>query len=242
MVTCRVAGATITANVLNNDGILAWGDFGLGVPADLVLNGNYTQGPTGDFIVGVDAIANTAGKIQVTGTANLDGFLTFSALNNNPVDVSQSFDVLQFSSVNGAFNFSSWYGSNYSFSLTTPFSFLQSATKVTLSGNVHVVSNNTDAGVGSLRQAILDANASSDPTLIGFRNIGTIQLNSPLPNVTQPIEINAAEQSGFVSQPLIELDGTGRRRSQWPQACRWKQWQHRQGFGHQSLFWRGDVH
>src|SRR5436190_23162971 len=52
-----------------------------------------------------------------------------------------------------------------------------------------VVVNNSDSGAGSLRQAILNANASGGGT-ITFANVtGVISLQSPLPILTANIKI-----------------------------------------------------
>lgn len=53
------------------------------------------------------------------------------------------------------------------------------------------VTNTNDAGMGSLRQAILDANADpAAPHLIQFDNVtGTINLDGPLPTITRSMTI-----------------------------------------------------
>ena len=82
-----------------------------------------------------------------------------------------------------------------------------------------VVSNTNDSGPGSLRQAILDANASPGPDGIQFSIPGvgphSILPISPLPTITDPLEIDgytqpgaaeATETEGAVLE--IELDGS----------------------------------
>ncbi len=70
------------------------------------------------------------------------------------------------------------------------------------------VSNAQDSGPGSLRQAILDANANAGADVINF-SIGsfqqTIVLASALPVITDPVTIDATTQPGFVGKPLIEV-------------------------------------
>lgn len=78
---------------------------------------------------------------------------------------------------------------------------------------VFPVTVTADNGAGSLRQAILDANAAGGPDEIQF-NIGagglqTINVLSALPNITDPVVINGASQPGFAGNPLIELNGAG---------------------------------
>src|SRR2546427_2672254 len=73
-----------------------------------------------------------------------------------------------------------------------------------------VVTNTADSGPGSLRQAILDANARPGPDVIAF-SIGsgaqTISPLSPLPFVTDPVIVDGTTQPGFADSPLMELNG-----------------------------------
>jgi hypothetical protein len=72
------------------------------------------------------------------------------------------------------------------------------------------VTNTTDAGLGSLRQAITLANSSAGADTVVFR-IGTgaktISPASALPTITQPIVIDGTTQPGFAGTPLIQIDG-----------------------------------
>ncbi|NJK75255.1 MAG: hypothetical protein HC942_15975 [Microcoleus sp. SU_5_6] len=72
------------------------------------------------------------------------------------------------------------------------------------------VTNTDDFGPGSLRQAILDANAAPDADIINF-NIGTgiqtIAPLSPLPDITSPVSIDGTTQPGFSGAPIIEISG-----------------------------------
>jgi parallel beta-helix repeat protein len=73
------------------------------------------------------------------------------------------------------------------------------------------VTNINDSGLGSLRQAIVNANAHSGLDTIAFSVAGsgvhTIALRSALPAVTDPVVIDGSTQPGYVGQPLIELNG-----------------------------------
>lgn len=72
------------------------------------------------------------------------------------------------------------------------------------------VVNTDDDGAGSLRQAIVDANAAGGADTIDF-NIPdgpfTIMLQSELPEITDPVVIDGATQPGYAGLPLIELNG-----------------------------------
>jgi hypothetical protein len=74
------------------------------------------------------------------------------------------------------------------------------------------VTNINDSGPGSLRQALLDANDSSDANLVLF-NLGTggpftIHLLSALPEITSPVVIDGWSQSGSNAPPVVVLDGS----------------------------------
>lgn len=81
-----------------------------------------------------------------------------------------------------------------------------------VSGTTFLVMNTNDAGAGSLRQAILDANANPGQDIIAFLISGTgVQTISPLselPVITDPVIIDGATQSGYAGTPLIEIDGS----------------------------------
>ncbi|HXG67024.1 MAG TPA: Calx-beta domain-containing protein, partial [Blastocatellia bacterium] len=73
------------------------------------------------------------------------------------------------------------------------------------------VTNTNDSGPGSLRQAILDANASAGADLITFSirsGVQTIAPASALPTITDPVTIDGTTQPGFADKPLIELNGS----------------------------------
>ncbi len=74
------------------------------------------------------------------------------------------------------------------------------------------VTNTNDSGAGSLRQAIIDANALAGADIITF-NIGTgtqtINLSSVLPTITDQVTIDGTTQSGYVAGSFVPiiLDG-----------------------------------
>jgi hypothetical protein len=73
------------------------------------------------------------------------------------------------------------------------------------------VTTTLDSGPGSLRQALLDANANPGLDTITFR-IGTgaqaIRPATELPAITDPVVLDGTTQPGFAGTPLIELNGS----------------------------------
>lgn len=78
-------------------------------------------------------------------------------------------------------------------------------------GATFTVVNVNDSGAGSLRQAILDANAAGGANLVRFQIPGTgpftINLMASLPAIATPMTIDGSTQTGYNNQPLIELNG-----------------------------------
>jgi titin len=86
----------------------------------------------------------------------------------------------------------------------------------TLEGRVvpstFLVTNTNDAGAGSFRQAILDANATPGTNEIDFA-IGdggaqVIRPTSDLPGVGHSVIIDGTTQPGYAGVPLIDIDGS----------------------------------
>jgi parallel beta-helix repeat protein len=69
------------------------------------------------------------------------------------------------------------------------------------------VLNLNNSGAGSLRQAILSANAHAGADIIDFDVAGTIRLTtSALPTITSMVNIDGATAPGFVGTPLIAVN------------------------------------
>lgn len=77
--------------------------------------------------------------------------------------------------------------------------------------SAYLVTNAADSGAGSLRQAIIDANANPGSDTISFA-IGTgrqsIAPASALPDITGPTIIDGTSQPGYAGQPIIEITGS----------------------------------
>ena len=80
-----------------------------------------------------------------------------------------------------------------------------------LSAATFTVTNTSDSGAGSLRQAITDANANPGADTIAFNITGagvqTIALSSSLPvaSVTGGLTVDGTTQPGYAGTPLIAL-------------------------------------
>src|SRR5215218_7713906 len=71
------------------------------------------------------------------------------------------------------------------------------------------VANLNDAGAGSLRQAIIDANAATGADTISFSVAGSIQLRRALPKITGQVNVNGSTAPGFAAAPVVEVDFNG---------------------------------
>jgi hypothetical protein len=80
--------------------------------------------------------------------------------------------------------------------------------------NTFTVTNVANSGAGSLRQAIIDANATGSPTtnVINFNIAGgvvrTVNLTTALPDITKDLTIDGTTMPGYSGVPLFELNGT----------------------------------
>lgn len=77
--------------------------------------------------------------------------------------------------------------------------------------NVYTVININDAGNGSLRKAIEDANNNAGKDVISFNIPGTglktILPLTPLPEISDSLIIDGTTQPGYSGSPVIEIDG-----------------------------------
>ncbi len=72
----------------------------------------------------------------------------------------------------------------------------------------YTVTSLADSGVGTLRQAILDANSVGGVDTIEFSVAGTISLQSALPGLNDQITIDATTAPGYIDTPLVFIDGS----------------------------------
>ena len=78
--------------------------------------------------------------------------------------------------------------------------------------STYLVTTTNDAGLGSLRQAILDSDGNPGTNTIAFNISGsgvhTILPLSGLPDIMVPTILDGTTQPGYTNSPLIELSGT----------------------------------
>lgn len=98
--------------------------------------------------------------------------------------------------------------------MKTPFGILSGIAlliPISLPAAIFSVSNTNVTGLGSLQQALFDANTNSGADVITFNILSgglTISPAAALPVITDPVTIDGATQPGFAGVPLIELNGT----------------------------------
>ena len=86
------------------------------------------------------------------------------------------------------------------------------ATLTIVNVNPLVVTNTSDSGIGSLRQAILTADSLPNGGTITFNIPGagpqTIQPGTPLPPIIKPVTIDGRTQPGYSGSPVVEVNGS----------------------------------
>ena len=158
---------------------------------DFFASSASASNPDGCDPTGFGEGANAFGSANVT--TNVDGFATISATFSAPSVSPGAFITATATDPVGN-------TSEYSECFATA-----------AAGGSFVVTNTNDSGAGSLRQAILAANAAAGAETITFAIPGsgrhTITVATALPAITGNTTIDGTSQSGFVGTPLIELTG-----------------------------------
>lgn len=164
--------------------IAAWGDA-LGTDGDLLIYGcNLAAGDAGQQLV--QALSTLTGA-DVAASDDLTGNAATGgdwALEYRVGDVSTA-SLFDVGAAAG------WHGTLATFQVT----------------------NTNDSGAGSLRQAILDANANAGADSIDFAIAGTgthiITLSSVLPDISEQVFIDATTDDSYTDRPAIVIDGNG---------------------------------
>ena len=140
---------SFTGNVLDQ-GTLGF----FGPPSVITIAGNYTQSSAGTLDVDLGgASASQYDQLQVSGTATFAGTLDVSLLNGFSISPLEEFQIVTYGTFSGAFTTDDYpngvtlypgYGPTSLFLYSTPF---------------EQVTNTSDTGAGSLRQAMTSADA-----------------------------------------------------------------------------------
>jgi hypothetical protein len=140
-----------------------------------------------------DSLTNPVQAHIYLGTMTFQGGMTGSAMFSTPLTGGQAVTATATSASGDTSTFAP------SSSLTSPF----------------LVTTTADSGTGSLRQAILNANADHGNTkadVITFAIPASpflIAPATPLPTIMHPVVINATTQPGYTGSPIVVLQGPG---------------------------------
>src|SRR5262249_27878540 len=180
---------------------------------------NYTQGSGGALnieVQGTNPATPDFDQLIVNGAVSLDGTLSVSLLNGFTPSVADSFKIIDNDGVDAVSgNFAglpegaTFTGGVSNFSITSAGGTGNDVVLTAVPTNPYLVTNTNDSGGGSLRQAILNANAHPGTDTITFGISGggayTISPLSALPSITDALTIDGTTQTGQGSQPLIDL-------------------------------------
>jgi len=179
---------------------------------------NLSANQTADFTASVSTqpFRLVRGRLTDTGGAGVPGATV--TLTGSRVEITQTDSA-------GNYSFSVPQGGNYTvtpslvgFTFTPPsHSITNLVADVTAdfvgARSRFVVTNTNNTGAGSLRQAMLDANTAPGADFIDFNipgtGVRTINLGLRLPEITDPVTIDAATQPGYAGAPLVEINGGG---------------------------------
>jgi hypothetical protein len=200
---------TINASVNQTGGTMAPGPD----PGIITINGDWTlnAGSTVNIeIDGTNPAVPDFDQVIITGTATLAGTLNVTEGGGFTAGANQSFQIIAAAALAGTFDTITglqpasgyWFRPNYS----------GTALMLTTYLPTFIVTTTSDAGAGSLRQAIGDADAHAGKSTIVFSipggGVQTIALRSGLPRITAPVTLDGTTQPGFTTTPIIVLDGT----------------------------------
>jgi parallel beta-helix repeat protein len=174
-----------------------------------------TVGVSGTSIVGtLNSTPNTTYRLEFfANTTDRREGKRFLGFQNFTTDGSGN---VNFNASIGSFTFFGEYVTATATCDSTPLDTSEFSAPVAVTLPSLVVTNTNNSGAGSLRQAILDANANPDPNVITFAiapldgSVKTINLTSPLPTITDKVAIDGLSQNGATcSSPKVELNGAG---------------------------------
>ena len=223
-------GTSITAITTESDGSYEF--------SFLREGGNFTVSATKPHFTMAPASQtfnnlNNNQTLDFTATPSAGAFHTISGqITNNgvglagvTVTLSGSQAGLRTTDSNGNYSFELAAGGNYTVTpsilgftfgpLNQTFNNLSAPQTANFAGTRQnfVVTNTNNAGAGSLRDAITNANATVGHDTVVFNipgpGVKVINVLNALPTITDQITIDGATQPGYAGSPLIEIDGAG---------------------------------
>lgn len=189
---------------------------------------HFTMAPTSQTFSNLNANQT----LNFTATASASAFHTISGkvtnngvgLANVEVKLSGSQAGIRTTDANGNYSFELVAGGNYTITPTIlgftfgPVSQTFNSLAAPQTANFaatrqnFVVTNTNNHGTGSLREAITNANATVGPDKIVFNIPGSgvrvINLLNTLPEIIDPVSIDASTQPGYAGKPIVEVNGT----------------------------------
>ena len=186
-----ITPASQTFNNLNSDQVLDFTATATGA-AFFVVSGQVTENG-----VGIPGVTVTlSGSQPGLRTTDSNGNYSFELAGGGDYTVTPSMIGFSFTPPSQTFN---------------NLSAVQAANFAATRQNF-VVTNDNNHGAGSLREAILNANATPGKDTITFNipgsEIKNIKLLTALPEITDQVVIDATTQPGFAGSPRVEVDGT----------------------------------
>lgn len=186
-----IAPSSQTFNNLNSDQVLDFTATATNAPF-FTISGQVTENGVG--LAGVSI--TLSGSQPGLRTTDSNGNYSFELAGGGNYTVTPSRTGFTFAAPSQTFN-----------NLSAPQTANFAATRQTI-----VVTNDNNHGPGSLRDAILNANANDGKDTITFNipgaGVKVISLTTALPEITDPVVIDGTTQPGYAGSPLIELDGT----------------------------------
>jgi Calx-beta domain/Carboxypeptidase regulatory-like domain/Beta-propeller repeat/CarboxypepD_reg-like domain len=223
-------GASVTSIFTENDGTYQFSRLREGGTFTVTASKpHFTLTPpsqtfnnlTSDKVLNFTATATGAAFHTISGKVSENG----NGLPNVTVTLSGSQPGVRLTDSNGNYSFELAGGGDYT---VTPsvvgFTFgpasqtfnnlsAPQTANFTASRQSFVVTNANNHGTGSLREAIINANATLGADTIVFNipgpGVKTINLLTALPEIIETVTIDATTQPGYAGTPLVELDGLG---------------------------------
>jgi hypothetical protein len=211
----QLGGSWLTASNINSHiaDLQAWGmaldDFG-----DILIYGcDVASGTDGEQLI--DRIAelthaDVAASIDKTGDISRGGDWSLEYESEPTALAAGSTRASTYSDIDGTLVHATPEASAYGSAIESHNAFsinLQESYGGLLA--TYTVTNTNDSGAGSLRQAILDANANAGADTIVFNISGggtqTISLATELPLVTETVLIDGTTQSGYVANSFLPI-------------------------------------